>query len=69
MEMKFSEELFELIKTNSTLIIEGENNYHFLPFVFKEKDDNTFEVIPINKCSKPILEYYNEIIKIDTNKI
>lgn len=53
---KLTKEQVYFLNSLSNQIYDGENNYYYLPFWFKELGDGDFEIIRFEKLPKSVID-------------
>jgi hypothetical protein len=58
---KFTKEQVDFLKGMSHQINDGENNWYYSPFWFKQIDDDKFEVTKFEKLPENVINLINDI--------
>lgn len=58
---KLTKEKVEFLKEMSTQINDGENNWYYLPFWFKQVGEDKFEIIQFEKLPEKVIKIIKDI--------
>lgn len=62
MNIKLTKEEVEFIKSNSNIVYDGINQWHHIPYYFKELEDGIFEFVFSKDLPDHVKKYHQELL-------